>query len=61
MQILMYGWEYPPRISGGLGVACHAIVEGLRKKKVSTELVLPYGLIHRNFRRFNSAKLVSVQ
>lgn len=38
----MYGWEFPPRISGGLGIACHAIVKELAKSGVDITLVLPY-------------------
>jgi glycogen synthase len=29
MHILMFGWEFPPRVSGGLGTACLGIIEGL--------------------------------
>jgi glycosyltransferase involved in cell wall biosynthesis len=29
MKILMFGWEFPPHISGGLGTACHGLVKGL--------------------------------
>lgn len=42
MKILMYGWEFPPRISGGLGIACYAIVKELAKKGTNITLVLPY-------------------
>lgn len=41
MQILMFGWEFPPINSGGLGVACHGIVEGLIGNGQSVFLVLP--------------------
>jgi glycogen synthase len=41
MEILMYGWEFPPHISGGLGIACHGIVTSLTKKGVKINLVLP--------------------
>jgi glycogen synthase len=44
MNVLMYGWEYPPHISGGLGVACHALVQALLRKNVNINLVLPYEL-----------------
>jgi hypothetical protein len=30
-KILMLGWEFPPYISGGLGVACYHLVRTLRK------------------------------
>ena len=29
MKVLMFGWEFPPQISGGLGTACHGITRGL--------------------------------
>ena len=29
MRVLMFGWEFPPQISGGLGVACEGLVRGL--------------------------------
>ena len=29
MNVLMFGWEFPPNISGGLGTACQGIVNGL--------------------------------
>lgn len=41
MKVLMFAWEFPPLISGGLGVACHGIVQALLDKQVSVRLVLP--------------------
>jgi len=41
MHILMFGWEFPPMNSGGLGVACHGIVEGLLANGQHVFLVLP--------------------
>ncbi len=29
MRVLMFGWEFPPHISGGLGTACFGITRGL--------------------------------
>lgn len=29
MRILMFGWEFPPQISGGLGTACHGLTQAL--------------------------------
>jgi glycosyltransferase involved in cell wall biosynthesis len=29
MKVLMFGWEFPPHISGGLGTACYGLVKGL--------------------------------
>lgn len=42
MKVLMFGWEFPPIISGGLGVACHAIVQGLLDEGIDVVLVLPF-------------------
>lgn len=40
LRVLMLGWEYPPKITGGLGVACAALAGALRSK-VQLELRLP--------------------
>ena len=29
MKVLMFGWEFPPHISGGLGTACFGLTNGL--------------------------------
>ena len=29
MKVLMFGWEFPPHISGGLGTACYGLTNGL--------------------------------
>jgi glycosyltransferase involved in cell wall biosynthesis len=29
MKVLMFGWEFPPHISGGLGIACHGLAKAL--------------------------------
>lgn len=29
MKVLMFGWEFPPNISGGLGTACYGLTKGL--------------------------------
>ena len=41
MEILMFGWEFPPIQSGGLGVACQGIVDGLIGNGHVVHLVLP--------------------
>jgi len=38
----MFGWEYPPRHAGGLGVACQGIVHGLRHHNMRVTLALPF-------------------
>lgn len=37
----MFGWEFPPHNSGGLGVACKGISEALVQKNVDLTFVLP--------------------
>jgi len=37
----MYGWEFPPHNSGGLGIACVGLVKGLIKEGVDLRFVLP--------------------
>ena len=41
MKVLMLGWEFPPRIAGGLGVACYGLVKGLVHHGVSVTFVMP--------------------
>ncbi len=42
MKILMFGWEFPPFNSGGLGTACQGLVKSLSKQNVDVSLVLPF-------------------
>jgi len=37
----MFGWEYPPLISGGLGVACYGLTKGIARQGGKITLVLP--------------------
>lgn len=41
MRVLMFGWEFPPHISGGLGTACFGLTKGLAKNQVDVSLVVP--------------------
>jgi len=41
MRVLMFGWEFPPHNSGGLGVACFGIAKALTEKNVHIAFVLP--------------------
>ncbi|MBN2715201.1 MAG: glycosyltransferase [Deltaproteobacteria bacterium] len=41
MKVLMYGWEFPPHISGGLGVACHGLTKALSSHQHQISFVLP--------------------
>lgn len=37
----MFGWEYPPFNSGGLGTACYGLTHGLADNNVDVTFVLP--------------------
>ena len=41
MKVLMFGWEFPPHIAGGLGTACYGIVKGLAHNGVEAMFVMP--------------------
>lgn len=40
-KVLMFGWEYPPFNSGGLGTACHGLTHGLADNNIDVNFVLP--------------------
>ncbi len=40
LKVLMVGWEFPPLINGGLGIACYGIAKALSKRTDLT-LILP--------------------
>jgi glycogen(starch) synthase len=41
MRILMFGWEFPPHISGGLGTACYEITRTLAHHGAKITFVVP--------------------
>ena len=41
MKVLMFGWEFPPHIAGGLGTACYGLTKGLAKNDVEVLFVMP--------------------
>ena len=41
MRVLMFGWEFPPHITGGLGTACYGLTRGLAKKNIEVIFVVP--------------------
>ncbi len=41
MKILLFTWEFPPLISGGLGMACYGMVKALLSQGIKIDLVLP--------------------
>jgi glycosyltransferase involved in cell wall biosynthesis len=41
LKVLMFGWEFPPFNSGGLGTACYGLTKGLSSHNVEIAFVLP--------------------
>lgn len=41
MKVLMFGWEFPPHISGGLGTACAGLTRALAKERVDILFTIP--------------------
>ena len=46
MRILMFGWEFPPLISGGLGTACYEISRTLARHGNEITFVVPRAAPH---------------
>lgn len=51
MKVLMFGWEFPPHITGGLGTACYGLTKGLSHFGTEIIFVVPkaYGDEDRSF------------
>jgi len=41
VKVLMFGWEFPPYASGGLGTACYGLTKSLSKKGANIIFVVP--------------------
>ncbi|MFA5796924.1 MAG: glycosyltransferase family 4 protein [Candidatus Woesearchaeota archaeon] len=42
-RVLMFGWEFPPFFSGGLGTACYGLTKGLAQNNIHVTFVMPQG------------------
>jgi len=62
MKVLMFGWEFPPHITGGLGTACFGMTKGLMKHDVEVLFVVPkaYGDENQEAVRLINASDVSI-
>jgi glycosyltransferase involved in cell wall biosynthesis len=62
MKVLMFGWEFPPHITGGLGTACFGLTKGLLKHGVEVQFVVPraYGDENQEAVRLINASDVTV-
>lgn len=60
MNVLMFGWEFPPNISGGLGTACYGIVKGLSSyQDINISFVVPK--THGNEKTTENLELISAE
>jgi glycosyltransferase involved in cell wall biosynthesis len=62
MKVLMFGWEFPPHITGGLGTACFGLTKALLKQGVEVLFVVPkaYGDESQEAVRLINASDVSI-
>jgi glycogen(starch) synthase len=62
MKVLMFGWEFPPHISGGLGTACFGLTKALSKLNLDLLFVVPkaYGDEDQSVARLLSASDITV-
>ncbi|MDR2835954.1 MAG: glycosyltransferase family 4 protein, partial [Bacteroidales bacterium] len=57
MKVLMFGWEFPPHISGGLGTACFGLTKALSKMGIEIQFIVPkmFGDEDRSFMQIQGA------
>src|SRR3989338_8030759 len=67
IKVLMFGWEFPPHNSGGLGMACYGLTKSLSRSEVSATFLLPkklggleHGFIKLVFSNIRNIKFRSV-
>lgn len=64
MKVLMFGWEFPPMNTGGLGTACYGLTKGLSQNRVEIVLVLPQAAAEpdrHGFLKIRSANVANVK
>lgn len=63
MRVLMFGWEFPPHIAGGLGTACYGLTRALAKTDVDVTFVVPraYGDEDERYVRIANASNVEAE
>jgi glycogen(starch) synthase len=62
MKVLMFGWEFPPHITGGLGTACYGLTKSLTKQGVEVIFVVPklFGEEDQSFMRIVGAEDIPI-
>ncbi len=64
MKVLMFGWEFPPMNTGGLGTACYGLTKGLSQNGIDIVLVLPQAAAEpdrHGFLKIRSANVANVK
>ncbi len=63
MKVLMFGWEFPPHITGGLGTACYGLTKSLTKQGVEVIFVVPklFGKEDKSFMNLVAAEDIPVE
>ena len=63
MKVLMFGWEFPPMSSGGLGTACYGLTKALSRKGIGITFVLPYSSdeLNADFAKFVSSSNIKIK
>jgi hypothetical protein len=63
IRVLMFGWEFPPHNSGGLGAACFGLTKALTRRNVAVTFVLPKKLkgIEHDFLRIVFANVRNIK
>jgi glycogen(starch) synthase len=56
--VLMFGWEFPPHISGGLGTACYGLTASLLEEKTNILFVVPKAYGDEKIPVINSSDVV---
>jgi len=58
----MFGWEFPPNITGGLGTACYGLTKGLAYHNVDIIFVVPkmFGNEDQSFLKLKNAEEIPV-
>lgn len=64
MRALMFGWEFPPHISGGLGTASYGLTKGMSQQEEDMEITFvipkPYGDEDKSFMRIIGTSQVPI-
>jgi glycosyltransferase involved in cell wall biosynthesis len=58
MTVLMFGWEFPPHISGGLGTACFGLTKALMEERTRVLFVVPHAYGDEDFEMISASKIL---